>query len=144
MQNRRDFIKRSCTLCLGIAGLGVLSSQLSSCAPLPIYNGEVNNDLITVPLTSFTDQNNLVIVRNQKMDFDILVVKSGDGTYNAMLMKCTHQDNPLTANKSGLFCSAHGSTFDIQGNVTKEPALSPLKKFNIKFDNSSVIINTKS
>jgi Rieske Fe-S protein len=59
-------------------------------------------------------------------------------------MKCTHQDNPLTATQTGFFCSAHGSTFDLKGNVTKEPALRPLKKYTTEIKESSILINTKS
>jgi Rieske Fe-S protein len=51
-------------------------------------------------------------------------------------MKCSHQDNSLTVTKTGLFCSSHGSTFDLEGNVTKEPALEPLKKFKTEINNS--------
>jgi Rieske Fe-S protein len=144
MQTRRNFIKQSCSLCVGAIGLGVLASQLSSCAPLPIYKAESDQDIINVPLTSFTELNNMVIVRNSKMDFDILVVKLANGNYNALLMKCTHQESSLTANKTGLFCSLHGSSFDLQGNVTKEPALQPLKKFTTLLTNASIQINIKS
>jgi Rieske Fe-S protein len=144
MQNRRDFIKQSCTMCMGAIGLGVISSQLSSCAPMPIYKGEVEKDFITVPLTSFTEKNNSVIVRSNKIDFDILLVKLENGTFNALEMKCTHQDNPLTASKTGLFCASHGSTFDLQGNVTKEPAINPLKRFKTEINNSFVTIHIKS
>ena len=143
MQDRRDFIKQSCLLCAGIAGMGLLTSQLSGCAPLPIYKGEVEKDFIIVPISNFTDKINILIVRSTKLDFDILVVKLDDGNYNAMLMKCTHQDNALTASKNGLFCSTHGSAFDLQGNVTKEPALRPLKKFKTEIINSSIQIFIK-
>lgn len=95
---------------------------------------------IKVPLSSFIDKNKVLIVRNEQTVFDILLVKISDTNYNALLMQCTHQDNPLTATKSGLFCSAHGSTFDLQGNVTKEPALSPLKKFKTEVNNSFIEI----
>ena len=144
MQNRRDFIKKSCTLCMSIAGLGVLSSQLSSCAPLPIYKGEVSNGMIAVPVSSFTEKSNIVIVRNAQMEFDIAIVKNSASDYTALEMKCTHQANPLTATKMGLFCSAHGSSFDLKGNVTKEPASSPLKKYKTEISNTSVFINIKS
>jgi Rieske Fe-S protein len=86
----------------------------------------------------------MVLVRNPKLEFDILLIRINENSYNALLMKCTHQDNALTANKSGLYCSAHGSTFDLEGNVTKEPALTPLKKFKTEVSNSSVTINLGS
>lgn len=140
MQSRRNFIKQSCTLCASIAGMGILTSQLSSCTALPMCKGDICKGVISVPIISFTDKNKIVIVRNKQLDYDILLVKLTDDKYEALLMKCTHQDNPLTANQNGLFCSAHGSTFDLNGMVTKEPALNPLKKFKTKVNNSSIEI----
>ena len=81
----------------------------------------------------------MVIVRNKNMEYDILLIKSGN-TYTALQMKCTHQDNPLTVNSSGLFCASHGSVFDLNGNVTKEPALQPLKKYNTQINDSEIQI----
>jgi Rieske Fe-S protein len=144
MQNRRDFIKQSCTLCLGVVGLSALTTQLAGCAPMPIYKGETVNGIITVPFTSFTETNKVVIVRNAQLDWDIVLVKVSDTEYEALQMKCTHQENPLTATQTGLFCSAHGSTFDLKGNVTKEPALRPLKKYITEIRDNSISINTKS
>ncbi len=144
MQNRRTFIKQSCGLCLGAVGLGMLATQLAGCAPLPIYKSDGDKNNITVPFTAFTEKSNMVIVRKPNQEFDILLIKRADGGYQAMLMKCTHQDNPLTVNQSGLFCSAHGSTFDLNGEVTKEPALQPLRKFKTEVNGSSIIISTTS
>ena len=140
MQSRRNFIKQSCSMCASIAGMGILASQFSGCAPLPMCKGDICKGVISVPLSSFTDKNKIVIVRNKQLEFDILLVKQTEDIYYALLMKCTHQENPLTANPSGLFCSTHGSTFDLHGNVTKEPALNPLKKFKTKVNNSSIEI----
>lgn len=119
--------------------LGWLTTQLSSCAPIPVIKAGNEKGIMTVPLASFTEKNKMVIVRDGQLEFDILVVKSVD-RFQALQMKCTHQDNPLTVNPSGLFCSAHGSTFDLNGNVTKEPALKPLKKYKTELNGSSLLI----
>jgi Rieske Fe-S protein len=144
MQNRREFLKQSCGLCLGIVGLTALTTQLSSCAPMPIYKGEYTNGLISVPFSSFTETNKVVIVKNNQLDWDIVLVKISETEYEALQMKCTHQDNPLTATQTGMFCSAHGSVFDLKGNVTKEPALRPLKKYATTIRDTNVEINLKS
>ena len=124
--------------------LGWLTSQLTACgSALPIVKAENSQGLISVPLSSFADNRGGVIVRNSQLEFDILVVKS-ENVYKALQMKCTHQDNPLTATATGLFCAAHGSTFDLNGNVMKEPALQPLKKYNTEINESFVIIHLKS
>lgn len=143
MTSRRDFIKQSCTVCLSGLTLGWLTTQLSACAPIPVIKADQTKGAISIALTSFTEKNNMVIVRNGQLEFDILVVKSAN-SFQAVEMKCTHQDNPLTVNSSGLFCSAHGSTFDLNGNVTKEPALKPLKKYKTELQESSIRIYTLS
>jgi cytochrome b6-f complex iron-sulfur subunit len=139
MTNRRDFIKHSCTWCLGGLALGWLTAHLSACATIPYIKTDTAGGIITVPLASFTEKNKMVVVRNKQLEFDILVVKSADA-FLALQMKCTHQDAPLTVNANGLFCPSHGSTFDLQGNVNKEPALKPLKRYKTELNESSVLI----
>ena len=137
---RRDFIKSTCTACLGVIGAGSLLSALQSCAPLPLLKGETENGVMTVPLSTLPAGQNLAIVRTSKMDHDILLVKKTDGSYNALYMQCTHQNQPLNASKSGLFCSAHGSSFNLDGQVTQEPATAPLRKFKTEASADSVKI----
>ena len=141
--DRRNFIKSSCALCACAMGSGFIASALTGCASLPIYVGVKEQDKIKIPFSSFKESK-ILIVRNNKMEFDILLVKNSESNVSALLMKCTHQDNALTANTSGLFCSAHGSTFDLQGKVTKEPALTPLKKFKTEINNQIITVLLKS
>jgi Rieske Fe-S protein len=143
MQNRREFIKRSCTLCLGLAGLGA-AVQLEGCASLPVYKTAPDKGIAEVPLSSFTEKSRIVIVRNPNFEFDIVLVKKSDTSYNAFELKCTHQDNPLTATQTGFFCPSHGSAFDLDGKVTQEPAPAPLKKYTTELTSSSVLIHLKS
>lgn len=76
-----------------------------------------------------------------QVPYDILVVKKSDSDYNAIYMKCSHQENAVTATETGLFCSAHGSRFDLDGNVLKEPALQPLKKFKTEITGQTLVID---
>lgn len=143
MKTRRAFLKDTCTACLGTAFLGFTFSQLTSCSSLPIYKTSLNQKLVTVPLTFFVESN-LVIVRDMQVQYDILLIKKSEQEYLALYMKCTHQENPVTATASGLFCSAHGSRFDLEGNVTKEPAIDPLKRFKTELKESEVVIDLNS
>src|ERR1700754_5168139 len=107
--DRRAFIKNSCTFCIAATGLGFIASGLSSCASAHVYKSVIENGMIAVPVTSFAESNTL-IVRNPKLEYDILLVKKSEENYNALYMKCTHQDNPLTGGRNGLYCSSHGSS----------------------------------
>ncbi len=139
---RRNFIKSSCTFCIGATVLGTAVTELSSCASLPIYKGNTDQGFMNIPLSALEDKN-MLIVRNADMEYDILLVKKSATDISALLMKCTHQNNPLIANNTGLFCPSHGSAFDLEGNVTQDPALVSLKKYKAEIINETVIINLK-
>ena len=118
-----------------------LLSQLTSCAPaLPTFKTKISGQLITVPLTYF-EASNVAIVRDSQAEYDILLVKKPGDVFEALYMRCTHRENQLTATQTGLYCSAHGSVFDLDGQVKKEPATSPLQKFPVDFDKANGIIS---
>lgn len=143
MKTRREFIKDTCTACLGTAFLGLTFTQLSSCSSLPIYRTSLEDKTVAVPKSSFAESN-LVIIRDLQVAFDVLLVKKSETEYNAIYMRCSHQENAVTATKTGLYCSAHGSAFDLDGNVTKEPAINPLRKFKTEIQETQIIIELKS
>jgi cytochrome b6-f complex iron-sulfur subunit len=134
--NRRTFIKSSCAAC----ATGLLS-QLTSCAPaLPTFRTKIEGKTIDVPITAF-ETSNVAIVRDNQAEYDILLVKKPGEVFDAIYMKCSHRENPLTATPTGLHCSAHGSSFDLNGQVTKEPATAPLERFPTRFDKATGTIS---
>ncbi|MGC4037749.1 MAG: Rieske (2Fe-2S) protein [Chitinophagaceae bacterium] len=135
---RKDFIKQGCIACMAFMGAGVL---LESCSPgLPLLKTTpVDSKSLSIPLTKFSS-GNLLVVRGNGLENDILLVKKENG-YKALNLKCTHEGVGLTATDKKIFCSAHGSVFDFNGNVVKEPALRPLTEFRTETTNDSVIIH---
>lgn len=140
MKTRREFIKDTCTVCLGSTLLGV---TISSCSPLPIFKASFNQQHVAIPLDAFA-KSNLVLVRDKNIEYDILAVKKSETEYLALYLKCTHRANPVTVNRSGLYCPTHGSRFDLDGNVTKEPAQRPLQRFTTIVEADHLIINLNS
>ncbi len=137
MTTRRDFIKNTCSACLGVVATAAF---LESCANLPVYKTTVSNDKINVPTTAFIEGETSKIIRVEQLDSDILLVKNNGGNYTALLMKCTHMDNGLVLNKTGLSCNLHGSRFNLEGDVTNGPATQPLNHFKtIETDNQITI-----
>lgn len=138
MTTRRNFIKTTCTACFGIAASAAF---LESCAPLPVYKTTVLNDKIDIPQTTFLAGETSKIIRAEQLEFDILLVNNGNGNYTALLMKCTHMDNSLVLNKTGLSCNLHGSRFNLEGDVTNGPATIGLQHFKtIASDNQITIL----
>lgn len=143
MQTRRDFLKDSCKACAGTSVFGLLLTQLSACSSLPVYKTALSAKTIDVPLTSFAESN-VVIVRDMQAPFDIALIRKSPTEYNALYLKCTHRENPVSATKTGLYCAEHGSTFDLDGNVTKEPAPAPLKRYHTTVTENAVTIDLES
>lgn len=139
---RKDFIKSSCKACLGLALSGAVISLFEGCATMPVYKTKSVDGVLSVPVAQFAETK-MVLARTSQLDYDVLVQKRDDGTYTALYMRCSHQDQPLNATATGLYCTAHGSTFDLEGNVTKEPAINSLVKFKAVEENQSVNIYIK-
>jgi nitrite reductase/ring-hydroxylating ferredoxin subunit len=136
---RRIFLKNTCTICLAI-GAGLTLSDLSSCASLPIYKTAIDENKISIPVSLFA-QNNLQIIQPKDYAFDIALRKEKDGSYVALLMRCTHASNPLNSTGTGFYCTLHGSTFNAEGAVTKGPAAVALKKFPTEINSGNIIIH---
>jgi len=124
--------------CMGLVSTSLLLESCGSSLPLVKTNPE--NKALSVPLNKFSINNNLVIVRSGSLENDILLIKN-QNEYKALYLRCTHEGVGLTATDKKIFCSAHGSVFDFQGNVVKEPALKPLQQFQTEVSNENVIIH---
>lgn len=140
MATRRDFLKSTCGLCFALGGIGIVSAFLQSCSTIPMIKATASDKKISVPLSSFTEKQPYVLVRVSSLENDILLVKKADGTYTGLYMECTHQNQPLTVAGNSLHCAAHGSSFDLDGNVTQSPAARPLKKYPATVAGDNVLI----
>ena len=110
---------------------------------MPIYKATANKDRLLVPITSF-EGSDLLVVRDGRLPFDILLVRKPQGVFEALYLRCTHQQSELTVTPTGLHCPLHGSAFDLDGHVTEGPAVKDLKTFNTSKENDQIIINLKS
>lgn len=140
MANRRHFIKTGCLACMGITGVATLLEACS--APLQIVRNAAlpaNPKILAVSSTKFIGDTNMIVLRSDSLDNDILLVKKQD-KYKALLMSCTHEGYPLTPTANKIYCNAHGSQYDMDGNVTKEPALTALVQFKTELINHNIQI----
>jgi Rieske Fe-S protein len=143
---RRDFIKSSCTTCLLTAtGWMLPAIALTGCGPAAyqVLSTVEKEDRIEVPADAFI-KGPLVLLRPKGWFYSIALRKHEDNTYSALLLKCTHQDNQLTAFSDGYSCSLHGSAYNKEGRVTKGPAERALKTFPVTSNANQLIIHTKA
>ncbi|MDP4254648.1 MAG: Rieske (2Fe-2S) protein [Bacteroidota bacterium] len=141
---RRKFLRSSCNACMYLAA-GLILPGLSGCGPgtFPVMQAEISHGEVSVPLTAF-DKSPLQLVRPKGWYYAIAVRKKEDQTYSALLLKCTHQDNPLTASRGGYSCNLHGSTFYPDGRVARGPAERTLKTYPVTIGQGQLTIQLKS
>ena len=139
---RRDFLKGACRICLmGAAGAAVI--DLAGCSPAianNVFAPPVIDNSVQVPLHIF-DTKPLQIISPKQYAYEVAVEKQADGTYKALLLKCTHYANQLIPTGNGFTCNAHGSRFDKEGKVVKGPAEQSLKQLQTTITDQNLFIH---
>jgi cytochrome b6-f complex iron-sulfur subunit len=139
MVNRRNFVRQTAAWCIVP---GVVASLLNSCKSAATYTSNaVLPGIIQVPVSAFVEGSDRINVRDKRLEFDVLLLKKPNNEYKAIYMKCTHYDNPLVASSTSIYCNSHGSQFDMDGKVMKDPASTPLRIFPTSFENQQIQIN---
>lgn len=137
---RRDFLKQACGLCASLVGIAAVLPALSACTPLKTITSEINQGTVIVSPKDFAGENNLVIIRNQSLEYDLALVKYPNGVYRAFQLQCTHRANPLVATNTGFFCNLHGSRYALDGSVTQSPATTSLKEYDVQASTEKITI----
>lgn len=138
--NRKDFIKGSCGICVAMSSGLLVSALLDACkAPMSLVKTTAKDNIIIIPLADF-DNGGFKMVRVSNFDYDIAVQKEADGSYEALVLRCTHAGQPLTQTGNTYYCTAHGSQFDHDGHVLKGPAEKSLERLFTRKENNNLLI----
>ncbi len=136
--NRRNFLKQSCGLCASLIGISLVVPAFQGCSPLITVKTNVSKGSIGIERSSFTEENKIVIIKNEAQEFDIAVVQLGTDVFKAFELQCTHQSNPVIPTKNGFFCNAHGSSFSFEGKVNKPPAQRNLNEYKLEISQDKI------
>lgn len=138
---RRSFLKDTCKVCLLGATTFSIAEFLASCGTTAKgFKTSVTDNKIEVPLSLF-DASAMQIISPRNYEYEIAVQKNTDNTFQALLLRCTHQNNQLIPTGSGYYCSLHGSQYDKQGKVKKGPAEKPLPSLTVETTPTNLIIH---
>jgi len=145
--DRRKFISTSCISCLSS---GLMLSLLESCGSTKIANAAIKGSDMIVLLNDFeikkgnnTEFKKYLVVQNEILQYPICVYRFDENTYEALLMKCTHQGTELQVFGDKLQCPAHGSEFNNHGKVENGPASTSLRTFPITIEGNQLKISLK-
>lgn len=142
---RKDFLLRTCSVCVGTAGMSAL---LSSCKVTQIVSGKLTKDGLLVSIQEFSlkeegKYRGYIVIRNEALLFPICLYRFSGTDYTALWMQCAHQGAELNVAGDFLQCPAHGSEFSSRGKVTGGPADRDLRSFPVSIQNNQLFIDLR-
>jgi Rieske Fe-S protein len=143
--NRKDFIVKSCTACLGATTVATL---FNACVTTKFASGRLTDNGLIIDADEFaTKEKNkyllYIVLRNEELLFPICVYRFGNQEYSAIWMQCAHQGAELNVSGDYLQCPAHGSEYDNRGRVTNGPADRDLRTFPVTVNNNQLFIDLR-
>lgn len=143
--DRKTFIHQCGLGCLGLLGLSALTE---GCGTSRAISGQLNGKQMALPLTAFNlkkgeaaSYKRYIIVRNEALNYPVVVYRDGPDNYTALLLRCTHQYAELNVHGEILTCSAHGSEFNTKGEAVTGPASQMLRRFPTTIDAGNLYID---
>jgi cytochrome b6-f complex iron-sulfur subunit len=140
---RKEFIEQTAALAVVGLSAGTFATLLTGCTTVRYVNGTENADanVVTVPLVEFAESTFVVVRKGGKLPAPVYLCKHADGTFSALVMKCTHKGCEVRPAGDLLICPCHGSEFTNKGVVLSPPALENLLSFRVSIDAASVTIH---
>lgn len=130
-----------------MCGMGCLSALLTNCSSVKYVQAIMYNTDLLILLREFEIEDDVtftyvpvVVASHRKLRAPVAVFRADDGSFNAVLMRCTHQGTELLISGDRLHCPAHGSEFSAQGAVQQGPAESALKTFPASRTKTHVVV----
>jgi cytochrome b6-f complex iron-sulfur subunit len=116
--------------------------QATSESPQPEIDTSVRRDgFQAVGTLEQLDQEGVILNRSSAAE-PVLVIRNAENTLVAFNPTCTHQQCTVEFQAAGkiLTCPCHGSQFSPDGTVVKGPATRPLATFDVKEEESLVLV----
>lgn len=126
-----------------LAGTGLALGGLLGCATAITYQATVVDGGISLTrselqLLGGTDKP--IIVKADDLPDPILLIPIGENNFRAVSGRCTHLGCHVRPSGNFLVCPCHGSTFDLEGQVVRGPAQSPLEIYPVKAKETEIEI----
>lgn len=132
--SRRDALIGAAKAALGVTVVGIAIPVLEACGDSLVGNRPTKNVFDVGGLTQ--DGQALVTMDYGPDGAPVLIVRESVDSYYALSMLCTHAacfvDAP--SQQGIMMCPCHGSEFNMQGQVLRGPALSPLHRYDLVYD----------
>lgn len=121
-------------------GFGLLAN---SCSGYRIVQFQRRGDSLIIDKAVF-NENNFVLVRPPELPAPIYLRKTGDDSFSAVLLLCTHKQCEVSPGPNLLECPCHGSAYKPTGEVVRSPAEKNLHQFTVHSDEEYVYVELRA
>ncbi|NQY12086.1 MAG: Rieske (2Fe-2S) protein [Flavobacteriales bacterium] len=137
--SRRKFVKQlgsaTALCCMG----GAMAVLGTSCTPVFYATTVQEGNKLLIKKFEVLDKP-FFVVKIKDANAPLYVIKRENGSYDGIVMLCTHKRCELKATGTYLTCPCHGSEFSNEGKVLKGPAKNNLKHYKVTSNEENIII----
>lgn len=121
-------------LCAGMSGLAVGCSGFRY-----VPSSRIGNRLI-IRQADVGDGAH-ALIEDPQLARAVYLHRFDDGTYSAVLTRCTHQGCQVEPAGDRLACPCHGSEYRVTGEVLRGPAERSLQRYHVTTDSEHIYIH---
>ena len=135
--NRKDFILKTCAICIAGAGVSIIESCKSS---NKILKAKLLGGKISVSKIELNSKKN-IIIEVEELPYPVFISVNSQSEYRSFYMRCTHKDYKVDFKNNVFYCNNHGSRFNPFGKVIEGPAKSNLLELPVKISDEFISID---
>lgn len=146
--NRREFIEKACLSGIAIVGGASIISSLDiatlKASPRPgVFRGNREIPLRLEDTPELQKVGGAYHLEIEEIEKNVLVVRTGEDTFTAVDIKCTHKGCEVKYNETGnnFVCPCHDSVFDIEGTPKSGPAKKSLGTYHVTLKDGEVTVH---
>ncbi len=136
---RRDFIRSLERVAAGLVCAG-MSGLVAGCSGLRYVSSTRDDDRLIVKQVDVGDSPH-ALISEAELPQAVYLRRLADGTYVAVLTRCTHQGCQVEPAGDRLACPCHGSEYRLTGEVLRGPAERPLHRYRVTTDSEHIYIH---
>jgi cytochrome b6-f complex iron-sulfur subunit len=148
--SRRDFLQIIGTIGAFVVIAGALGAWISTSQRSGTGPSQNSTQTSNLPPGAVANVNDLQVGAPSTFDYPSsgytnFLFKESDGSVSALSALCTHVccECQFDSSANNIACPCHGSVFDLNGNVLRGPASSPLPSVKLSIDSNGNIFPVK-
>ncbi len=139
--HRREFLRRSGRAgAVAMCAPAAIGGLMAGCTSYRYVTYQHEGDRLLVAKADLAESPFVLLRNPQEGERPIYLHHHENGTFSAVLTRCTHRGCQVKPAGSRLACPCHGSEFSLTGDLLAGPADRPLLRYDVTTDADHITI----